>query len=512
MQENALIEAAAQELIQDLSWNLTISFDRAYDADIDFFTVGVSTWGGGDFLIGDGDVVQEWDKYEYVDHSDRVETIDWQREEDPLSSVALAIADVVLENTDGYFNTGSGSPADGYMLPGRPMRLFAGFSNVTIPVFVGFNDKAPKTNKDAKTVSFHLIDFLSSVLATTPDQTLILQNKRTDEILEELLTYAGLGSGQYVLDPGFNTIGFFYCPPGQTLGQIINELMVAEGGSFFMDEGGVIRFKNRQNFETTPVWNFSDEWDVINSVDRDDDDVVNVVRIESTRLVVQTSKSLYTNDEGILIQAGNSYELWASFSDPVSSVTPPTYLGVTSGFSANTAQDGSGTASSDITLTSDDVFAKAYRMTFTNSGLVDLYLREVEVYGTPATAAEPIIVEERDQASIDNYGEKRLDIVNPYFQNTTDAQSKALILLNDFSTFGIANEIEVVGTPQLQLGDPVQVTIEGESETYRIVKIIQKLSGNPARYMQVLRLKKYDPVSYFTIEVSELDGTDVLSP
>lgn len=512
MQDNAFIEAKAQELIQDLSWNLTISFDRAFDDDIDFFTVGVSTWGGGDFLRGNSDIVQEWDKYEYIDHSDRVVTMDWQREEDPLSSVALAMADIVLENTDGYFDTGSGSPADGYMLPGRPMRLFAGFANVTIPVFVGFNDKAPKSNKDDKTVSFHLIDFLASILETTPDQSLILENKRTDEILEELLTYAGLTEGQFVLDIGFNTIGFFYCPPGQTLGTIINELMVAEGGSFFMDEGGVIRFKNRQNFESTPVWEFTDQWDVINSVDRDDDDVINVVRIESTRLAVQPSASLYTNDEGILIQAGNSYELWASFSDPVSSVTPPTYLGVTSSYSANTAQDGSGSASSSITLTSDDLFAKAYRMTFTNSGLVDLYLREVDIWGTAATGAEPIIIEERDQDSIDAYGEKRLDIVNPYFQNSTDAQSKALILLNDFASFGIVKEIEVVGTPQLQLGDPVEVTIEGEANTYRVVKIIQKLTGNPARYMQVLRLKKYEPVTYFTIEVSELDGTDVLSP
>lgn len=512
MQDNAFIEGKAQELIQDLSWNLKISFDRAFDEDIDFFTVGVSTWGGGDFLIGDSEIVQEWDKYEYIDHSDRVVTIDWQREQDPFSSVSSAMADIVMENTDGYFDTGSGSPADGYMLPGRPMRLFAGFANVTIPVFVGFNDKAPKVDKDAKTVSFHLIDFLESILDTTPDPALVLQNKRTDEILEELLTYAGLTTGQFVLDPGFNTIGFFYCPSGQTLGQIINDLMVAEGGSFYMDEAGVIRFKNRQNFENMPVWSFSDEWDIINFVDRDDDDIINIITIDSQRRLVQAETSVFQSSEAILIQAGNSYELWASFSDPVSSITPPTQGGLTSSFTVNTAADGSGASSPNITLTSDDLFAERYKMVFTNTGLTDLYLRELDVWGTPAIQIEPISIEERDEASITAYGEKLHSIQNPYFQNVTDAQSKALIFLNDFSTFGQVGEIEVVGTPQLQLGDPVEVTIEEETSTYRVTKITQKLSGNPARYMQILRLKQYEPTSYFTIEVSELDGTDVLSP
>lgn len=513
MQENPYIEGKAQEIIQDLAWNMTISFDRQYDDTIEFFTVGVSEIGGGDFIRGDSDIVQEWDRYQYIDHSDRIYTMEWQREEDLVSSVSTAMADIVMENTDGYFNDGSGSPADGYMLPARPIRLSAGFGNQTIPVFVGFNDKSPQVQEKEKLVSFHCVDFLATLLNSTPDQSLIMQNVRTDEILAQLFEDAGLLSDQYVFDVGFNTIGFFYAPAGETLGKIVNDLVTAEAGSLSMDEAGMLRFKNRQNFSEDIAWSFSTDDSILAATTRAEDDVINIVKIESARRAIQANAEIYTSSESTLVQIGQSVEVWATFSDPVANFDTPTYLGGTSSYSVNTAEDGSGLANStDITLTDFDELATAVKMTFTNTGTTDLYVRDITIWGEIATIVEIISVEVRDQDSIDKYGEKIMSISNPYFQNLGDANSKATILLNDFKEYGTAQEIEVVGTPQLQLGDPIEVDIYGEVDTYRITKIIQKLSGNPARYLQILRLKKYVPYSYFTIEQSIIEGSDVIAP
>lgn len=513
MQENATVEARAKEIIQDLAWNLRISFDRTFDDDVEFFTIGVSDIGGTDFIKGSSDVVQGWDKYNYTDYSDRVYELQWEREEDLVSSVSTAMADIILENTDGFFDEGSGSPVDGYVLPSRPVRMFAGFGNETIPVFVGLNEKSPQIDKDSKLISMHCVDFLSTLLATTPDQSLIMQDVRTDEILVQLFEDAGLLSTQYVFDVGFNTINFFYPPAGATLFQIVNDLVTAEGGSLSMDETGTLRFKNRQNFQVDPVWSFSTDFDIVTAKTRAEDDVINVVRIEGGRRAILDSAPLYTGSEATLIQPGASVDIWASFNDPVAAITTPTYLGSTSGFSVNTASDGSGSDNAtDVTLSSATLFATSYKMTFTNAGPVDLYLRDLVVHGQAAPIVEPINVEERDETSIARFGEKPILLQNPYFQNATDATSKAQILLNDFKDYGTAQEIEVVGTPQLQLGDLIEIDLYGEVDTFRITKIVQKLSGNPARYMQILRVKKFTPQTYFTIEQSIIEGDDVIAP
>lgn len=89
--------------VRPLSWQCLMSFRKDFDSNIDFFTIGVSTIGSTDIIKGVGDVIQEWDKYDYEDFSDRLISMEWVRDQDSVSSVSLAMADIVLDNHDGLF-------------------------------------------------------------------------------------------------------------------------------------------------------------------------------------------------------------------------------------------------------------------------------------------------------------------------------------------------------------------------------------------------------------------------
>src|SRR3989304_6220941 len=114
------LERSRQDM-RPLAWGCRISFDKQFDDDIDFFTIQTSVIGGGDFIpASSSDVVQEWDKYQYTDYSDRVMDISLTRQREPLGSITLSMADIVLRNDDDHFTPGKGSEIDDFILPGRP--------------------------------------------------------------------------------------------------------------------------------------------------------------------------------------------------------------------------------------------------------------------------------------------------------------------------------------------------------------------------------------------------------
>src|SRR5437868_6482580 len=96
---------ASSAPMRKLNRAVKMSFLKTYAAGVNFFTIGVSTIGGGDIIRGSGNVVQEWDKYNYSDFSNRIIDIEYNRESaiDPNVPVVVATADITLDNHDDYF-------------------------------------------------------------------------------------------------------------------------------------------------------------------------------------------------------------------------------------------------------------------------------------------------------------------------------------------------------------------------------------------------------------------------
>lgn len=507
--------ARAAAGVQRLSYAVQVSFAKTFDDAIDFFSIGESTIGGDDIIRGEGDVIQEWDKYDYLDYSDRVIGLEWSREEEPISSVSSAIADVVLDNHDDYFTPDGDSPIAADILPYRPFKLFAGFSDENVPALVGLSEGMPEIDEDVKQARFHVVDFWSSLMNRPLDEAVLMENLRTDEALAELLQLAGLSATQYDLDTGFNVMRFVFFPSGIKLGKAVEQLMTAEMGRFYMDELGVLRFKNRQNYSQSPVATYDDS-NIIEIKTRKKDEIVNVVELNIKVREVQSNNDIYRHRKIEVVPAGATKDIWAEFQDPATGVDDPVYYSgaSTSFFVANQLEDGSGTAVTNLVLDSSELFGQAFLMTFSNPNSFDVYITTLGLYGTAAVVTRESYIRVSDDASVAKYEERPLPagpIDSEFFPNEVTARSKALIMLEDLAEYGAVKELWVKYNPALQIGDAIDITKPGYEGTYAIRGIANRLT-RPADASQILKVKRVVPREYWTIGVSSIGGDDEIAP
>ena len=502
----------ANNSIRKLIVRALASFPRQYLSTVTFFTIGVSTIGGKDIIKGDGSVIPEWDKYQYDDYSYRIKSFEITRTEEMVNSTTLAQGDVVFENHDNYFTPNRGSVIQNFILPYRPIKLYGGFGDEAIPQFVGLTEKMPTIDEKGKTASFHVIDFLYSLFNRPLDQAVMYQNKRTDEILADLLVLFGISPTQYSFDMGYNIINFAFFDKGQKFGEVVKELMEAEMGRFFMDEAGVIRFKNRQNYSTSPQWFFNTS-NIVDIQTSKQDDIINVVTVKANVREVQAKQKYWELQSAVLVPAGGSLDVWADFNDPVTSVDAPAYISTatTSVYTTNKNEDGSGDqVGSGITFTNTR-FAKSYKMTIANSNAFPVYITSLELYATPAVVVKKIYVREADATSVAKYDERVLDdIENDYINNEGDATSKAKTIIDDYATYANQYVLDVKGNPALQIGDAVSVNIWGYSGNFVIIKIVNRWEGGRFRQQLTVRGKTFR--KYFTVGISTIGGTDVIAP
>lgn len=498
--------------VRPLSWDLLISFDKVFDDNVEFFTLDQSLLDGPDVLApNDTNVIQQWDKYSYASYKSRVLSLEVTREETEPYSIVQAYADITLNNFDDHFTPNSGSIIDQFILPKRPVKILMGFGGENVQVFVGLTESMPKIDKRNKTASFHLVDFLTFLFDQEISETVMLQNNSTAEILDTIFTQLGLTSAQYDLDNAFNRVPFFYVQKGRKVGQIIKDLMVAEQGRLYMDELGVIRFKNRQEYNTLPVESFYPA-NTINYETSDEDDIINFARINSNVLEAQEEQSIWELAEPVLVKDGATAVLWASLDAPAISVTTPVYSATkvpSSHFRTSTDINGELPYTS-ITISDIDVFSEAVKFTFTNSGSQNAYVYALDLWGQPVRVVDTITVEDFDQASIDNFEERVFEIDTDYIQDVANAESKAAILVDDYKDFGSIVELDVKGNPALQIGDALTLGLDGYAGTY-IVTRMQNIMAS-GRYQQRLTAKQKDPRQYFILDISVLNGSDQLAP
>jgi hypothetical protein len=515
---NTTFDNLAKGYVRPLAWNVQASFDKAFDPAIVFFELDTSLLDGPDLLSpSDSSVIPEWAKYDYRDYSDRVISVEITQEQLEPYSVVQSFADVTMNNYDGFFTPNAGSPIDQYILPKRPFKLLLGLGDQTLPQFFGLSVSMPEIDKSARTAKFHLIDFLTFIFDKEIGDTTLLTDVSTGEALDYLFQEVGLLPGQYILDEtSFNRIPFFYVEKGQKLGGVAKELMEAEQGRLFMDELGIIRFLNRQNYNTNSVYDFNSRNTIDYSVS-DEDEVINFVRLELDILEEFQDTSLWASGEIVYIPAGQSVEVWADLPDIQTSVINPSYSAteVENSFFTSTLDAQGATPYTNISLSSIEKFAKAVKMTFENTGSNNAYITRLELWGDAVRSKEPIIVQDFDQTSIDNFDERRYELRTKYIQKESNAISKAGIILDDYKDFGSILEIDVKGNMALQIGDVISLNLDGNIGDYVITKIVQILADS--KYVQRLTIKNKEFRAYFILSSdsearSLLDGQEVLTP
>jgi len=82
---------------------LGVSWLRNYEGH-DWFTIGTSTIGGGDVIKGEDNVVPESDNYDYIDETEYLMSMEYDRYfDEPVFSVARSVCDVILDNNSDRF-------------------------------------------------------------------------------------------------------------------------------------------------------------------------------------------------------------------------------------------------------------------------------------------------------------------------------------------------------------------------------------------------------------------------
>lgn len=502
----------AHAQVRPLAWQLRASFDKTFDDNIDFFTLDTSILDGTDVLApSDSDVISQWDKFTYADYTDRVISMEVTREVVEPFSIVQSFADVVLNNYDNYFTPNSGSVIDQFILPKRPFRIAMGFGGESVQLFVGLSEKVPTINKMSRTASFHLIDFLSFIFEKEIGQSAMILDYSTAEILDVLFQSVGLLSTQYNLDNSFNRIPFFFVNKGDKLGPIVQELMKAEQGRLYLDELGVIRLRNRQNYSTESVFMF----DQSNTIDYDvstEDDIINSVKLTCDILAVQAEQSIWQLAQAAYIPAGDTVEVFANLNDPATSITTPTYSAtfVESSHYTTTQDIGGVLPYASITLNSLTSFGTAAKLEFENTGASNAYVYAIDLWGTPVKTEDTILVEDSDQTSIDAFEERVYELETKYIQDRDSALSKAAIMVDDYKDYGSLVDIDVKGNPALQIDDVLNLDLDGYQGNHVITKLVNGMSGS--KYYQRIRAKARTLRLYFILDQSRLDDINELAP
>jgi len=514
----------ARGSVVPLSWAANISFTKQRRDDVQWFTLDQSALDGVDMLATlDDNPTQVWDAYEWMAVSDRLIEMAIERSVEFPFNVQAAVADIALNNFDNYFAFSEEatdiSPIATLILPKRPVRLFLGFrTESNIPMFVGLTQNMPDYSDDNLQLKWTAIDFLSEIGDQGLRSAIKLMNATTDMVIATILQQYGMTPDQYNLATGQNMIPFVMFNKGDNAGNALKRLVQAENGTLWLDEQGIIRFTTRAGvLGKQPVMMF-DESNIISIKPSRTDGIINDVKITSEVRAVQPLQPIFSieNEDGYSksatddqwrIPANGTFSAWLSFDDPTWEADDFVFNGVNTS-SWFTAKNLSGVAVTSGVTASGTLFQDSYQVTFTNTNSAPVSIDGMEMWGQPAKVVDTINYEAYDTDSQDKFGNKVLEITdNNFFGSYRNCDLFAMDILNKQSEYSPNIEIDVKGDPSLQMGDVITIDHKYSGD-YLVTAIVTKLSRGLLQ--TTIRAKKHVVVEPFILDVSVLDGTDLL--
>ena len=179
----------------------------------------------------------------------------------------------------------------------------------------------------------------------------------------------------------------------------------------------------------------------------------------------------------------------------------------------NTESDGTGEdISKNLYIKNFYAFAKDVKFVVDNQSGKDGYITSISIRGDIARVTQAIQVEVQDDESVLTYGDQILQIENDYILNETYAQNLANDKLFNLKDPLTKVHMETVGIPYLQLGDIVTVPENFGLNTQNLfIKKKRWQLLEDGDYVEYLDLQSKTLASWFLLDQSILDGTDVLS-
>jgi len=522
--------SAASAPVNDVSHGLLVSWLKTYNDTANFFTIGSSAIGGTDFIKGAGSDPTFFDKYDYVDETEYINSMGVSRDLGVLPyGLFMAQADVELDNTSKRFLPGFDATIGDYIKPKRPIKINAGFDGETVTQFVGYGDDPSQTlvGRNTKIHAYDAIDYLDNIVIRGHA---LYVSQYWHDILEDLLVNeAGFSASQFEIEDSLQRQIGFLNPNGLSIGAIIRKACEAEQGIFFADETGKLKYWNRLhlNLNSTPVATFN--YDNLQDIQFKTTPIINHVRVKALPRYVAAEQKIWQNSSAFEINPGQVRRIPIDFSDdygalPVTTAITPVYIDdrtdVNKSFYAtnDNAQGTGDTMEGYITVTDFDLVGDTAFIEFTNSSTSDvIFITQLQIYGTPAKVLTEIDEEYYDQTSIDEYGVNPdnngvvIEIVNDYIQDESTALALATNLVDEYSDPRQQFSIKPFANPALQFGDPLTLEIADTSESKTVFITGSVLQMSPGALMeQALTVDERILRSYFTIGTSAIGGPDAI--
>lgn len=450
--------------------NLKVAWTRD-QSNADYFTIGASVIGGPDLIKGSDDTaITKTELFTFFDESDRLLRIEYERgvsdivngvDVGMIGGISYNLCDVILDNTDGRFTFGKNSTIGTALIANRPTIVNLGYYlssksfSKLVPVFKGLSN-TPQEDKLARTVGFHCSDYIATINDAQMAVAMYV-DKRTDEIIKDILLRLGFSSDQFALDEGLNTISYAWFDDTVKAGDRIRQIVESEGGHFYQDELGVIRFETRRHYGTAPhntVVHTIHKNDIFSWSELESQRIVNRCTVIGNPRTVQSSQEVWRQSQVIQLDNGEVKTVWADFENPVTGTSTPV-----SGtdFIANTAEDGSGTdISSSVSLTVT-TFAKSAKIEITNSSGVIAYITFLRLNGTPAIVQSPIKEVYEDADSINRYGRRELTIESDFIDDESYSYYLARAIVRKHKERRRQVEVMINAVPHLQVKDYVTI-------------------------------------------------------
>lgn len=521
--------AASEASVNDVNYDVMVGWLKNYNDTATFFELDVSTLDGPDFLKGPGDDVTFFDRYEYESEKDNVISWDVSRKTSLFPyGLFMASANIVLDNTSKRYLPGFDPTIGNYIKPRRPLRIYAGFDSEVVQQFGGFSD-IPKNTLGARQTTLNAVDVMD-YFETAETDIKYFEGEYWHDIVEALLLEQGFTADQFNLEPSTQPRIGYMPTSGMTLAEIFRKGCEAEQGTMFCDELGIIQLWNRFHYQYsgTPVKSLS--YDNVVDVDYVDTPIINYVKVLALPRSVAALQKVWQSSSTTEVPAGESVVVSIQFKDdygnlPITAAHSPVFISDQdddhkSYYNCNTQSNGTGDVNdSAITMSDFSLLGDVAFVEFTNSDSVTMYITDLQIYGEPAKVVSEIVEEYRNQQSIDDYGinpgnqGKVIEITNDWIQNRGTAYAIAFTMVEEYKEGNQQLLVKPFADPSIMYGDPIEMTVDEVDEDPRSCIVVgTRLKSTLKDLMyQELTLDQRNLYNYFMLDVSELDGTDVLA-
>ena len=377
----------------------------------------------------------KWDGSSYIDEAERMNSLNVYRGRQEyireggsgIEPVDTGSATIHVDNYDGRYDPyNASSPLFPYCTPGKFVQIMVDDGTTNQNVISGIiQDIIPvEDTKNVKIIVNDGVQFLTESIASTQ----LYEGITIDEAINDILDAAGYpAEWGKLISTGADIKDYYWASEEKRAYAELIDLINSELGNAFVAADGKFIFRSRHDFEMSKGAITQDQMLKNLVIQMPWKFQRNIIKVSYHPRIAHPSQVVWTNRETPYISAGDSIEIWANFTYegatvPVKNIVAPA---PSTDYTANTADDDSGTDLTSQISIEKEVFATSTKLTITNNASMGCYLTLMQLRGEPIEAPDTSTVVANGVDYDTN--PKTLELDFPWLQNYNTA--------NDFASY-----------------------------------------------------------------------------